>query len=111
MIGETVTVLTAGTTSDPYSGDTVESWDDPTSRSVEGVAVAPGGSSEPALVGREQVVTDYDLFFPADDPVTAQNRVVVRGVPCDVIGRPALWRSPYTGQDVGLVVHANIREG
>lgn len=108
--GETVTVLTAGVTVDPYSDDATEDWDSPTALDVPGVAVADGGSTEPLLDARNSVESDYDLFFPADAVVTRSNRVIVRGEECEVVGRPFLWRNPFTGWTPGLVVQAKLRE-
>ena len=109
--GETVVVLTATQVTDPYSGGTVESWDAPTEAAVEGVAVADGGSLEPVQDARNSVESDFDLLFPPDETVTAQQRVVVRGLTCTVQGRPFLWRNPFTGWEPGLVVQAKIVEG
>jgi hypothetical protein len=112
--GETVTVLTAGEVVDPYSGDSVEDWDSPTEVIVNRVAVAMGGSlgsSEPLQDARNQVESDFDLLFPPSATVTAQDRVVVRGLTCEVVGRPFLWRNPFTGWTPGLVVQAKLREG
>lgn len=109
--GETVTIQTAGTTTDPYSGDPTEDWDNPTTRTVNGVGVANGGTAEPVEIARNEVDSDFDLFFPADDPVTAQDRVVVRGLTCDVVGRPFRWSNPFTGWTPGLVVKVKVREG
>ena len=110
--GEPVTVLTAGFDDDPYSTDLTRSWEwTPSEVVVEGVAVAPGGSTEPLEVGRNAVDSDFDLFMPADAVVTHDNRVVVRGLTCDVVGRPFRWSSPFTGWTPGLVVQCKIREG
>lgn len=110
--GETVTVQSAAIETDPYSGEDSLVWDDfPAEEDVEGVAVADGGSLEPLTEARNPVDSDFDLFFPPDAVVTAQNRVVVRGLVCDVAGRPFLWRNPFTGWTPGLVVQAKIREG
>lgn len=110
--GETVTILTAGYDTDPYSDDLVQSWEwSPTEVVVPNVAVAGGGSLEPVDDTRNAVDSDFDLYFPADVEVTASNRVIVRGLVCDVAGRPFLWRNPFTGWTPGLVVQAKIREG
>lgn len=110
--GETVTVLTAGFDEDPYSGDLEQSWEwSPSEVEVANVGVASGGSTEPLEAGRNAVDSDFDLFFPADAEVSSDNRVVVRGLTCDVVGRPFLWRNPFTGWTPGLVVNAKIREG
>lgn len=110
--GETVTVLTAGSVFDPYSGESTPSWDEsPTGVEVPGVGVAQGGSIESPEVARESVESDFDLIFPPDAVVAAANRVVVRGLVCEVAGRPFLWRNPFTGWTPGLVVRAKIKEG
>lgn len=109
--GEPVDVLTAGTVTDPYSGEPARSWDTSTSVTVEHVAVAGGGSLEPLLDARDPVTSDFDLMFPTGTVVTAQNRVVVRGLTCEVVGRPFRWVSPFTGWEPGLVVNAKVSEG
>ena len=111
--GETVTVQTAGTVTDPYSGQPVPSWDVPLAAEVpvENVGVADGGSLEPLQDARNAVVSDYDLLFPPTAVVTSSNRVVVRGEVCEVVGRPFLWRNPFTGWTPGLVVQATLSEG
>lgn len=110
--GETVTVQTPGTVTDPYSGESAPSWNvPPTETTVEHVAVADGGSTEPTQDARDAVDSDFDLIFPPDAVVTAQDRVVVRGLVCDVAARPFLWSSPFTGWTPGLVVKVKIREG
>jgi hypothetical protein len=109
--GETVTIQTASTTTDPYSGDAELSWDNPTELDVSGCAVADGGSTEPDLDARNAVESDFDVIMPVGSPVTAQSRLVVRGLTCEVVGRPFSWRSPFTGWEPGVVVKVKIREG
>ena len=110
--GETVTIQAAGTIYDPYSAESTPSWDvDPTEVDVDHVGVASGGSLEPAEVARDEVDSDFDLFFPPTATVTAHDRVVVRGLVCDVVGRPFIWSNPFTGWTPGLVARVKIREG
>jgi hypothetical protein len=113
--GETVTILTAGETVDPYSTETSESWadGDVTSEDVDNVLIGDGGSVEPLQDARNQVTSDFDLIFqpPLDTIPTAQSRVVVRGLTCKVVGRPFPWRWPSSGTDAGMVVKAEIVEG
>lgn len=109
--GEMVTIQTAGSITDPYSQESTSDWSAPTSIDVYNVAVADGGSAEPTDDARNAVDSDFDLFFPPTETVTPQNRVIVRGLVCDVVGRPFLWRNPFTGWTPGLVVKAKIREG
>lgn len=110
--GETVTVLTAAITTDPYSNEPDgEDWENPTELEVPGVGVADGGSTDLTQIARDAVDSDFDLFFPADAVVTSAQRVIVRNLTCDVVGRPFLWRSPFTGWTPGLVVKVKVREG
>ena len=105
MRGETVTVLTAGTVSDPYSGDPVEDWTTPTERDVVTVAPPePRPSQEPVQDARNAVVNGWTLYLPAGDPISARSRVRVRGVVYPVQGSPADW-------GVGVVVQAFRTEG
>lgn len=105
MRGETVAVLTAGVTTDPYSGEDVQDWDNPSSRDVTTVAPPePRPSSEPLQDARNSVVNGWTLYLPAGDPITAQDRVRVRGVDYPVQGTPADW-------GVGVVVQAYRTEG
>lgn len=70
---------------------------------LEGAAFDPGGSREPVEVGRTPVVTSPKVYFTASVDVTADDVLEVRGLPFQVIGRPARWVSPY-GSDVGGTV-------
>lgn len=102
---ETVTVLTAGTTTDPYSGETVEDWTTPTERDVTTIApLEPRPSSEPVQDARNALVSGWTLYLPSGDPITARNRVRVRGEEYPVQGQPADWGA-------GIVVQAFRTEG
>lgn len=106
MQGETVVVLTAGTTTDPYSDTQVESWDAPTEREVTTVGpVEPRPSSEPVQDARNAVVSGWTLYLPPGDPIAADNRVRVRGVDYPVQGQPADWLG------AGVVVQVFKTEG
>lgn len=77
----------------------------------ERAAVDPGGSSEPVEAGRAPVVTKPRLFFPGSWPdIVSDDRLIVRGHLYAVAGRPAEWRSPWTGLG-GLVVELNEVSG
>lgn len=107
--GETVTVLTATITTDRY-GNTVQSWDTPSETPMENVLVGSGGSSAPLMDARTPVDSDFDLFVQTLEPiaVTTSNRIRIRGLDCDVAGRPFLWSMSGVG---GWVIQAKIREG
>ena len=108
---EQVTVQTATAILDPYSGETTGlDWSTPTER-VELCGVADGGSTEPVEVARNAVDSDFDLIFDHDPGITAADRVVVRGLTCEVAGRPFMWHSPFTGWEPGMVVRVKVREG
>lgn len=100
MLGETITVLTAGTSTDPYSDQPAEDWTNATERAVTTVApLEPRPSDEPVQDARNAVTRGWTLYLPAGDPITAKNRVRVRGVVYPVQGQPADW-------GVGVVVQA-----
>lgn len=107
---EPVTVLSPGTVTDPYSGESNPDWSTPTERE-ERCAVAPGGSSEPTETARNAIDSDFDLIFGYDPGVTAADRIVVRGLTCEVDGHPFSFRSPFTGWEPGTLVRVKIREG
>lgn len=106
MQTETVIVLTAGTSTDPYSGEPVQDWSTSTERDVTTLAPGePRPSQEPVQDARNAVVSGWTLYFPAGDPITADNRVRVRGVDYPVQGHPADWLG------AGVVVQAYKTEG
>lgn len=106
MKTETVVVLAATTTTDPYSGLEVEDWTTPTERSVTTLAPAePRPSQEPVQDARNAVVSGWTLYLPAGDPIGPQNRVRVRGEEYPVQGQPADWLG------AGVVVQAFRTEG
>lgn len=85
LLVQTVTVLTASTSTDRY-GNTVDSWANPTSRTVS-AWVTQTGSVE-ALLGRDVTTTVAVVFLPAGDPITAYDRMTVGGVTYAVDGVP-----------------------
>jgi hypothetical protein len=109
--GETVAVLTAGTKTDPYSGEAREDWSTATEVTHSGVAVEPRPSSEPVQDARNAVTSGFTLYGLPDGAVTAANRVRVRGEVYEILGDPALWRSPFTDWEPGLVVQVGRTEG
>ena len=109
MQGEVIAVLTAGTTTDPYSDEPVATWElaegqtwttNPTERPVTTIApLEPRPSDEPVQDARNAVTSGWTLYLPPGDPITRLNRVRVRGVDYPVQGEPADW-------GVGIVVQA-----
>ena len=110
--GETVTVLTGTPVTDPYSGEqTGTDWNNPAAIDVSGVAVEPRPSQEPIQDARNAVTSGFTLYMPPGVVVGPANRVTVRGATYDVLGEPALWRSPFTGWEPGIVVQVGRTEG
>lgn len=110
--GETVTRLRATTATDPYSNEaTAEDWSNPTELAIDGCAVADGGSLEPLQNARNSVESDFDVLAPFGSDIRANDRLVIRGLTCETVGRPFDWQSPFTGWEAGMVVHAKIVEG
>lgn len=115
MQTESIAVLVAGTVADPYSGDPTMAWElsdgqswltEPTERTVTTLAPAePRPSQEPTQDARNAVVSGWTLYLPAGDPITAANRVRVRGIEYPVQGQPADWLG------TGVVVQAFKTEG
>ena len=103
--GETVTVLTADTTTDPYSGQDAEDWDNPFERDVVTIApLEPRPSQEPTQDARNALYSGWTLYLPPGDPIVRTDRVRVRGVVYPVQGEPGDW-------GVGIVVQAFGQEG
>lgn len=110
--GEPVEILSSVSIIDPYSGEPDgEDWGAPIVEATVSAGIVPGGSLEPVEVARNRVESDFDLLMDAATVVTSSNRVRFRGLTCEVVGRPFLWRHPMTGWDAGLVVQAKIVEG
>lgn len=106
MDTETIVVLSATTTTDPYSGESADDWSTPTERSVTTLAPAePRPSQEPTQDTRNALVSGWTLYLPVGDPITARNRVRVRGEEYPVQGQPADWMG------AGVVVQAFKTEG
>ena len=110
--GETITRLRGTPVTDPYSGEaTGLDWGTPGELVIEGCGVASGGSMEPLTDARNSVESDFDVIAPIGVDVTAADRLVLRGLPCQVQGRPFDWRSPFTGWAPGALIRCKIVEG
>lgn len=103
--GETVTRLRATAATDPFSGeDTALDWDDPGTLDIPGIAVAPGAFVENNTPDRTRVDVSFTLYGDFGDDIEPLDRVVVRGLTCEVIGQRQDWRSPFTGLQAGSVI-------
>jgi len=104
--GEDVQVLTAAISTDAY-GNESSSWadEDVTTRTVTTLAPPePRPTDETVVDARNAVVSGWTLYLPAGDPVTAYDRVRVRGEVYPVQGTPQQWPA-------GVVVQAYRTEG
>jgi len=109
--GEEVAVLEAAESTDEY-GNTVESWDAPTTVAfVQGVGVEPRPSGETFIDSRNAVTSGFTLYMPAGVTVQPEHRVAVRGEVWAVQGDPAEWRNPFTGWSPGSVVQVGRTDG
>jgi len=106
--GETVVIVTSATDADPYSGDAGTTGSEV---EVPGCGVEPRPSAEPTQDARNAVTSGFTLYLPAGTEIGPQNAVRVRGGTFSVLGEPAVWRSPFTGWEPGVVVQCERTEG
>lgn len=110
--GETIQILTAQQTTDPYSGVKVDDWSKtPTSKDLENVLCEPRPVGEPVQDARNAVTSGWTLYcqiIPNPLP-TPQQRVKVRGVVYEIDGEPADWR--LGSWHPGVVIQAKKIEG
>ena len=109
--GETVTRQRGSATADPFSGEnTATDWSSPTE--VDYVcAVAQTATDDPRMVARDAVVSDFTVYAPEGADILPGDRLVIRSLTCEVVGRPFEWSNPFTGWTPGVVAKANVVEG
>lgn len=101
--GETVTRLRANAGTNVYSAQADDlDWTSPEELALTGVAVEPVTSIE--SIDGEQIESDFNIYLPYQADVRPLDRMVVRGLTCDVRGARLDWRNPYTGDTPGSVV-------
>lgn len=102
MAGETITRLRQEETGrDRYD----EPIHDEVETPIEGAFFAPGGTSEPTVLGAAPVVSEPTCYWRRQWPdIVDTDRLVVRGQTYTVEGFPADWRSPNGTGMGGLVV-------
>lgn len=108
MIGETVTVIHPGETTDGYGNDK-PSWadDDVTRVAVEHCGVAPGDPRPEAFTpGRSPVEIAWTIYMPTGTAVSAADRLEIRGEIHEVDGHPDDWRDALSSWRPGIVVRA-----
>lgn len=112
MFGETVIRQRAKPIIDPYSElETGKDWGDPDELVFDDAIVWDSKTTDPIEVGREPVDSDFTCSLPYGADVQPDDRVVVRGLTCEVEGRPFDHRCPFTGVEEGRIVYASVREG
>jgi len=112
VIGETITRQRGVAVADPYSGESNGlDWTTPTTAAVAGCAVAIGSTGDPNMDARDAVASDFTVYAPADADIAPADRLVIRTLTCEVVGRPFVWTNPMTGRVAGLVVRADVLEG
>lgn len=100
----TATIQTPGTIEDPYSGELIESWDNPVETVVSGCVLAPRQSNEPLVVGRAPVYIGLMLYAPYGTQVNARSRIVIESEVYEVEGQPFQWDNPFTGTKAGVEI-------
>ena len=96
--GETVTRLRRQMVLDPYSQEPTQgTWDAPDELPIVGAAVAPSSTVEPAVDGRQQVVTSMSLYCASGLDIRPADRIRARSGLWDVIGEEQAWSNPFTG--------------
>lgn len=109
MPGEPITVIRAGAA----TGEKDRYGKDVPGPDVEtvytGCLFAPAGSTEPAALGRYQVITKDSVYRRGPVDVTSADRVLVRGVERDVEGSPEVWKRG--DRVIGTVIRLQTVEG
>ena len=103
--GEEVSRLRATPILDPYSQEeTGLDWTEVTELVIPRCAVDDSKTRETNGVDRNAVVTDFVVWPDAQYDVTAADRLVIRGVECQIVGRPSTPRNPFTGDMPGMEI-------
>lgn len=101
--GQTVTVHTRTKTGTPDSRGNDVFTDVPTD--VAGCVIWPrGGPAENDTNTGDQVFTGLYLLTPPGTAVNSLSRVTVNTVLYEVVGEPAVYTSPLTGLNPGVLV-------
>jgi head-tail adaptor len=112
LFGETVTRVRAAAILDPYSQEeTGLDWDDTAELAIPRCAVDPSKTRETFDTNRNAVVTDFAVWTDDVYDITAADRLVIRGLKCQIVGRPAIWTNPFNGETPGMEIFANVWEG
>ncbi|NVM97825.1 hypothetical protein [Arthrobacter sp. SDTb3-6] len=96
--GETIVRLRRQMVADPYSGELTQgSWEAADELPIEGAAVAPSSTTEPASANRQMVITSMSVYGPPGMDVLRADRIRARSGLWEVAGENAAWVNPFTG--------------
>lgn len=110
--GETITRIRAAVVTDPYSDEaTALDWNTTTTLVIPRCAVDDSKTRETFDANRTAVVTDFVVWPDGQYDVTAKDRLIIRGLTCEIVGRPSTPRNPFTGDEPGMEIYANVWEG
>lgn len=113
VIGETVTRIRPGTTTNGY-GDTILDWSDNaiTSTTIYGCSLAPRQEGELAGAGRAGVIVGYTLYAPPGTDLKFTDRILHDTLGLfEIDGEPGRWDNPYTGNAWGVTAALKRVEG
>lgn len=111
--GETVIRKRATPVLDPYSQEVIDlDWKTLLpDLEIPRCAVDDSKTRETNDVNRNAVVTDFVVWPDAQYDVTPADRLVIRGLTCEIVGRPSTPSNPFTGDRPGMEIYANVWEG
>lgn len=110
--GETVTRLRGTAVLDPYSQEaTGTDWDNPDALVVPRCAVDDSKTRETNDANRNAVVTDFVVYPDDHYDIQSGDRLVIRSLTCNIVGRPSTPANPFNGDAPGMEIFANVWEG
>ena len=108
---ESITILRAQTSTDPYSQAQTIDWSLPPARTVVyGCTVEPGASTE-YLINRDYVEVAFTVDAPKGTDVTALDRVEYNGTTYEVFTEPKIWNYSPSGRLDYVEVMLKERKG
>ena len=109
--GDYVEVLSAVMVSSPYSSEPTPDWTAPSARGipVPVLVYAAAANDTPTPSAPAMVLDTLVAILPYGDPITRDDRLKVLTGPYagtyEIDGRPAHWRTPWSGWEAGCEVH------
>lgn len=110
--GEEVSRLRATPVLDPYSQEvTGLDWSEVVELVIPRCAIDDSKTREILDTNRNAVVTDFVVYPDDQYDIQSGDRLVVRGMVCEIVGRPSTPINPFNGDAPGMEIAANIWEG